>query len=88
MRATLEGYVSQVPFLPATSCGPSPVPAADLRLAVVVGPPWFIRAAGDFANDASELPGSKTGDVAPAVRYRSCVWGDSECQNALWQLGK
>ena len=75
--------MSQVPFLPATSCGPSPVPAADLRLAVVVGPPWFIRAAGDFANDASELPGSKTGDVVPAVRYSSCVWVIGEVASTI-----
>ena len=68
---------SEVPFLPL-----------DLRLAVVVGPPWVLRAADDFTNDASELPGSKAGDVMPAVRYTSCVWGDSECQNAFWHLGK
>jgi hypothetical protein len=46
--------------------------------------------AGDFPNDASELPGSNTlGDVVPAVRCSSCVVcfrGDFECQNARFGI--
>jgi hypothetical protein len=38
-----------------TSCVPSAVPAADLRFGGVVGPSWFLRAAGDFPHDASEF---------------------------------
>jgi hypothetical protein len=44
-----------------TSCVSSAVPAADLRFGGVVGPFWFLRAAGDFLHDASELPGGNTG---------------------------
>ena len=44
-----------------TSCVPRAVPAADLRFGGVVGPFWFLRAAGDFPHDASELPGGNTG---------------------------
>jgi hypothetical protein len=44
-----------------TSCVPRAVPAADLRFGGVAGPFWFLRAAGDFLHDASELPGGNTG---------------------------
>jgi hypothetical protein len=44
-----------------TSCVPRAVPAADLRFGGVVGPFWYLRAAGDFLHDASELPGGNTG---------------------------
>jgi hypothetical protein len=44
-----------------TSCVPSADPAVDLRFGGVVGPSWFLRAAGDFPHDVSELPGGSTG---------------------------
>jgi hypothetical protein len=44
-----------------TSCVPSAVPAAGLRFGGVVGPVWFLRAAGDFPHGAIELPGGNTG---------------------------
>ena len=51
-----------------TSCVPSAVPAADLRFGGVVGPFWFLRAAGDFPHDASELPGGNTGRCGAVTR--------------------
>jgi hypothetical protein len=45
-----------------TNCVPSAVPPLTSVLACgVVGPSWFLRAAGDFPHDASELPGGNTG---------------------------
>jgi hypothetical protein len=44
-----------------TSCVPRAVPAAGLRFGGVVGPFWFLQAAGDFPHDAIELPGGNTG---------------------------
>ena len=76
-----------------TSCAPRAVPAADLRFGGVVGPFWFLRAAGDFLHDASELPGGNTGrcGAGSVLQFVCCVfgvWGDSECQNAaFWHLG-
>jgi hypothetical protein len=46
-----------------TSCVPSAVPAADLRFGGVVGPSWFLRAAGDFPHDASEAHFSFEGNA-------------------------
>ena len=52
-----------------TSCVPRAVPAAGLRFGgVVVGPFWFLRAAGDFPHDASELPGGNTGRCGAVTR--------------------
>ena len=51
-----------------SSCVPSAVPAADLRFGGVVGPSWFLRAAGDFPHDASELPGGNTGRCGAVTR--------------------
>ena len=51
-----------------TSCVPRAVPAADLRFGGVVGPFWFLRAAGDFPHDASELPGGNTGRCGAVTR--------------------
>ena len=51
-----------------TSCVPRAVPAAGLRFGGVVGPFWFLRAAGDFPHDASELPGGNTGRCGAVTR--------------------
>ena len=60
-----------------TSCVPSAVPAADLRFGGVVGPFWFLRAAGDFPHDASELPGGNTGrcGAGSVLQFVCCVFG-------------
>jgi hypothetical protein len=60
-----------------TSCVPSAVPAADLRFGGVVGPSWFLRAAGDFPNDASEHPGRNTGrcGAGSVLQFVCCVFG-------------
>jgi hypothetical protein len=73
----------------ATSCVPSAVPAADLRFGGVVGPSWFLRAAGDFPNNASELPGSSTGRCAAgsALQFVCCVFGvipNAKTHFGLW----
>jgi hypothetical protein len=75
-----------------TSCVPRAVPAADLRFGGVVGPSWFLRAAGDFPHDASELPEGSTGrcGAGSVLQFVCCAFGmrDSECQNAaFWHLG-
>ena len=61
-----------------TSCVPrAAVPAADLRFGGVVGQFWFLRAAGDFLHDASELPGGNTGrcDAGSVLQFVCCVFG-------------
>jgi hypothetical protein len=59
-----------------TNCVPSAVSAADLRFGGVVGPSWFLRAAGDFPHDArpANSQGVTLGDVVPAVYCSSCVF--------------
>ena len=59
-----------------TSCVPRAVPAADLRFGGVVGPFWFLRAAGDFLHDASELPGGNTGrcGAGSVLQFVCCVF--------------
>ncbi len=60
-----------------TSCVPSAVPAAEFRFGGVVGPSWFLRAAGDFPHGASELPGGSTGrcGTGSVLQFVCCVFG-------------
>jgi hypothetical protein len=55
----------------------SAAPAPDLRFGGVVGSSWFLRAAGDFPNDASELPGGNTGrcGAGSVLQFVCCVFG-------------
>jgi hypothetical protein len=72
-----------------TNCVPSAsaVPAAEFRVGGVVGPSWFLRAAGDFPHAELQATSHTTpansqevtlGDVVPAVCCSSCV---------VWRLG-
>ena len=42
-----------------------------------MGPFWFLRAAGDFPHDASELPGGNTGrcGAGSVLQFVRCVFG-------------
>ena len=51
---------------PSASQGPFP-PLTSV-FGGVVGPFWFLLAAGDFPHDASELPGGNTGRCGAVTR--------------------